>query len=164
VNGATIAPVSGRYQFAMTQDEDHLRLLSIFHYVVGGLAVLFALFPVIYLVLGLIMVFAPDKFTGQGGPPPAFIGWFFVAFAALFILLGWVFAVLVLLSGRFLGRRKRHRYCLVMAGVECLFMPFGTVLGVLTIIVLTRESVKQLFATGLPPDPTSALPGVRPST
>jgi hypothetical protein len=33
-----------------------------------------------------------------------------------------------------------------MAGVECLFMPFGTVLGVFTIIVLMRESVKQVFA------------------
>jgi hypothetical protein len=28
----------------MTRDEEHLRLLSIFHYVVGGLAGLFALF------------------------------------------------------------------------------------------------------------------------
>ena len=36
-------------------------------------------------------------------------------------------------------------YCLVMAGIECLFMPFGTVLGVFTIIVLMRESVKEMF-------------------
>jgi hypothetical protein len=26
------------------------------------------------------------------------------------------------------------------------FMPFGTILGVFTIIVLSRESVKQMFA------------------
>jgi hypothetical protein len=32
-----------------------------------------------------------------------------------------------------------------MAGVECLFMPVGTVLGVFTIIVLVRDSVKELF-------------------
>ena len=31
-------------------------------------------------------------------------------------------------------------------GVECLFMPFGTVLGVFTIVVLCREPVKQLFS------------------
>jgi len=36
-------------------------------------------------------------------------------------------------------------FCLVMAGAECLFMPFGTVLGVFTIILLLQEPVKQLF-------------------
>jgi hypothetical protein len=32
-----------------------------------------------------------------------------------------------------------------MAGVMCIFMPFGTVLGVFTLIVLLRPSVKPLF-------------------
>ena len=32
-----------------------------------------------------------------------------------------------------------------MAATMCLFMPFGTVLGVFTIIVLMRPSVKPLF-------------------
>jgi hypothetical protein len=42
----------------MKQDEEHLRLLSIFHYVVAGLAALFALFPIFHLILGLFMIFA----------------------------------------------------------------------------------------------------------
>ncbi len=37
-------------------------------------------------------------------------------------------------------------FCLVMACVACLFMPFGTVLGVFTIIVLARPSVQTLFS------------------
>jgi len=32
-----------------------------------------------------------------------------------------------------------------VAAVECIFMPFGTVLGVFTIIVLNRPSIKALF-------------------
>lgn len=32
-----------------------------------------------------------------------------------------------------------------MAGVACMFTPFGTILGVLTIIVLVRLSVKEFF-------------------
>jgi hypothetical protein len=36
-------------------------------------------------------------------------------------------------------------FCLVMAGIQCIFMPFGTVLGVFTIIVLMRNSVKEAF-------------------
>jgi hypothetical protein len=129
----------------MTKDEEHLKLLTIFHYVVGGLAGLFALFPIIHLVIGLFFILAPEKAAGNGGPPPAFVGWIFVIFASLIIVLGLTFAVFVVTAGRFLARRKHYMFCLVMAGVECVFMPFGTVLGVFTILVLMRESVKQLF-------------------
>ena len=51
----------------------------------------------------------------------------------------------MVLAGRYLARRERYTFCLVVAGVECMFMPFGTVLGVFTIIVLSRPSVKDLF-------------------
>jgi hypothetical protein len=121
-------------------------LLSVFHYVVGGLAGLFALFPIFHLVLGLFLVFAPEKFNGKGNDlPPAFFGWFFVIFAATFIIIGWIFAVCVLTAGRFLAKRKHYTFCLAMAGIECLFMPFGTVLGIFTIMLLMQEPVKQLF-------------------
>ena len=140
----------------MTQDEEHLRLLSIFHYVVGGLAGLFAEFPIFHLIFGLFFILAPEKFAGKGEPPPAFLGWLFVIFGVVFITIGWTFAALILTAGRFLARRKHYLFCLTMAGVECLFMPFGTVLGVFTIIVLIREPVKQLFAINnpLPPPAT----------
>ena len=136
----------------MKQDEEHLRLLSIFHYVVGGLAALFALFPIFHLIIGLFMILAPAKFAGHGQdqPPLALVGWFFVIFAAMFITLGWTFAAFVLTAGRFLARRKHHTFCLVIAAIECLFMPFGTVLGVFTILVLVREPVKQLFDANPP--------------
>jgi hypothetical protein len=136
----------------MNQDEQHLRLLSIFHYVTAGLAGLFALFPLIHLVMGLVMILAPEKFSSAGEPPPAWLGWLFVVMASLFILLGWTFAGFVFAAGRFLAKRKRYLFCLVMAGIECMFMPFGTVLGVFTIIVLSRDPVKRLFGQAPPPD------------
>ncbi len=126
-------------------DEQHLKLLSVFHYVVAGLAALFACFPLIHLAMGLFMVLAPGRFGSSGNPPPAFIGWFFIAIASFFILTGWTFAVLVLVAGRFLAHRSHYTFCVVMAGVECIFMPFGTVLGVFTILVLARPSAKALF-------------------
>jgi len=134
----------------MTHDEEHLRLLSIFHYVVAGLAGLFALVPVIHLAIGLFILLGPKQSSSGGQLPPAFIGWIFVVFATMFICAGWIFAVFVLMTGRFLARRKHYMFCLVMAGIECLFMPFGTTLGVFTILVLSRESVKQMFAINLP--------------
>jgi hypothetical protein len=129
----------------MTQDQDQLRLLSIFHYVVGGLAGLFALFPMFHLVIGLLFILAPEKLAENGDPPPAFLGWIFVVFAAVFITIGWIFAAFVMTAGRFLAKRKHYTFCLVMAGIECMFMPFGTVLGIFTILVLMRDPVKQLF-------------------
>ena len=126
-------------------DTEHLNLLSIFHYVIAGLSALFACFPVIHLALGLFMALAPEKMGGRNNAPPAFLGWFLVAFAAGFILAGWTFAVLVFVAGRFLSRRHGYNFCFVMACVECLFMPFGTVLGVFTLLVLMRPSVKELF-------------------
>jgi hypothetical protein len=129
---------------SMTREEQ-LRLLSIFHYVVAGLSALFARIPIIHLILGLIFVFAPHQFAGNGQAPPAIIGWFFVIFASFFILAGWTFAICVFTAGRFLAQRKHYMFCFVMGCVECLFMPFGTVLGIFTIILLVQEPVKQLF-------------------
>ncbi len=129
------------------QDAEHLRLLSIFHYVVAGLAALFACLPTFHFVIGLAMI-------GGWGDMPAdpeaeLVGWFFVIFAAVFILSGWVFAVCLALAGRYLSQRRHYTYCLVMAGVACMFMPFGTVLGVFTIITLVRDSVQRLFGRGV---------------
>jgi hypothetical protein len=141
----------------MTQDEEQLKLLSVFHYVVAGLAALFALFPIFHMILGLIMIFAPDSLGGKGSPPPAFFGWFMVAFAAVFICAGWIFAVLVFLNGHFLAQRKHHMFCVVMGAVECIFMPFGTVLGAFTLAVILRESVKKLFIAGTTPPQASPI-------
>ena len=114
-------------------NDEHLRLLSIFYYVKGGISALFACIPIIHLVIGLFLILAPEKCGHGNQQPPAFIGWFFVTFASVFILVGWTLAVLVLMAGRFIAHRKHYMFCSVMACVECVFMPFGTVLGVFTI-------------------------------
>jgi hypothetical protein len=140
----------------MTRDEEHLQLLSIFHYVVSGMAALFACIPIIHLVLGLVFIFVSHHTGGSGDLSLAIFGRLFVIFASLFIILGWTMAGFILTAGRFLARRKHYKFCLVMAGVECLFMPFGTILGVFTIIVLTREPAKQLFGVN-PPSPAPGM-------
>ena len=126
----------------MNQDLEQLKLLSIFHYVVAGLAGLFSLIPVIHLFIGVGLATGALE-TGDAGARA--IGWFFVALAAAFILAGFTYAVCLAFAGRFLAQQRSYTFCLVMAAVSCAFMPFGTVLGVFTIIVLLRESVKALF-------------------
>ena len=132
----------------MNQDLQHLKLLSIFHYVVAGLLALIACFPIIHFVVGLMMLIAPASMSGNGEPPPAAVGWVFVLLAAAIILLGWTMAICLMVAGWFLRQGKHYMFCFVMACIECLFHPFGTVLGVFTIVVLLRPSVKRLFETG----------------
>lgn len=125
----------------MNQDEEHLRLLSIFHYIVGGVAALFACFPFIHLVVGILVV---NGALGNEGPPPIF-GWLMIGIATIMIILGGTLAAAILVAARLLSQRTNYTYCLAVAAVECIFMPVGTVLGVFTIIVLNRSSVRALF-------------------
>ena len=131
----------------MTQDAEHLRLLSIFHYVVSGLAALFAFFPLLYVVIGSVFVYAAHHHSAahRNDVPPEILGWIFITMGSFIFLLGLVVALCILLSGRALARRKRYWFVFVVACIECLFVPFGTILGVCTLIVLSREPVKALF-------------------
>jgi hypothetical protein len=136
-----------------TQDSDQLRLLSIFHFINAGIVGLFSLFPLIHIAFGIgILNGAFDGGSNRGGPPPAFIGWILILFPMVFIAMGLTMAICITVAGRNIGRRTGHLFCIVVAGLECMFMPFGTVLGVLTILVLMRPSVKLLF--GVSADPT----------
>lgn len=142
----TSPPVAG----LSDQDAEHLRLLSIFHYVVGGMQGLFGCFPIFHFLFGAAMVFFPDKLgETKNGPPPALFGLFFMLFAGTWMALAWSLAVCLIIAGRSLAQRKRYLFCLVTAGVAAaMCMPFGTVLGVFTIIVLVRPSVKAAFEAG----------------
>ena len=137
----------------MNQDKEHLRLLAIFHYVVAGLAALFSFFPFLYTTIGAIFIFVARHGTPKPGEqlPPEFLGWIFVGLGSFLFLLGIATAICILIAGRCLSRRTCHSFALVMACIECLFIPFGTILGVFTIVVLSRESVKALFSTAPAP-------------
>ena len=57
----------------------------------------------------------------------------------------------ILLDGE--GRVRedyRQTFCVVVAAISCCFTPLGTVLGVFTLIVLFRPSVKALFGLDAP--------------
>jgi hypothetical protein len=137
--------MTGYDEPAMKEDLDHLRLLAIFHYVVAAMVGLFSLFPVIHLAIGIAAITGRLDDHHGGQPMPALFGWFFVVFASAWMLMGFAFAICLVLAGRFLARRKHYLYCLIMACFACMCMPFGTVLGVFTILVLMRPSVKELF-------------------
>lgn len=139
----------------MDRDSEQLNLLAIFHYVVGGLAALFSFLPLLYSVIGGFLLYAArHPSPNNQEPPPAFLGWMFIVLGAVFFLVGVMMAICILIAGRCLSRHKGYSFAMVVACIECLFVPFGTILGVFTIVALSRESAKALFErtqTAAPP-------------
>jgi hypothetical protein len=131
-----------------SKDEEHLRLLAVFHYIVAGIGALFACIPLLHVAMGVMMLMTPEVFdSGKQGAPqfPAFFGIFIIVFAGMFVLTGWAAAICTFISGLYLAKRRRRMFSFVMAALLCMFMPFGTVLGIFTIIVLSKESVQRLY-------------------
>src|SRR5204862_6854561 len=139
----------------MDRDTEQLNLLAIFHYVVAGLAALFSFFPLLFTTVGAIFIFAARHGIAKRGEdlPPEFLGWVFAVLGSVLFLIGLSMAICILIAGRSLALRKRYSFASVMACIECLFIPFGTILGVFTIIVLSRESARRLFSTEAEPVP-----------
>lgn len=133
--------------------QEQLRILSIFHYVVGGLHALFGSMGLIHLTMGLFMFFAPSAFgpsgSGVQASPPVFFGLFFAIFGGLFVIVGWTLGLLTILSGRNIAQRKKRMFSVVIGCINCAFIPFGTVLGIFDVILLTRDDVRALY--GEPP-------------
>lgn len=148
MTGAAIDPVTEAWPVAK-QDLEHLRLLSIFHYVVAGLAALVGCLPIFHLTVGIAMVAGAFP-NDSGPPPPPVLGWLFIVIAGAVMAFYWALAIGLLVAGRCLALRRRYLFCMVVAGIGCIFMPFGTVLGVFTLLVLLRPSVKELFGA-VPP-------------
>jgi hypothetical protein len=143
----------------MNNDIEHLRLLTIGHYIAAGITALFACFPLIHLSIGLMLLTNPP--TGPEGEqfPSQMFGLMFALFGGALILGGWTIAALTFAAGRSIKARKRHTFCIVVAAISCAFFPLGTILGVFSILVLSRPSVKVMFK-GQPAldDPPHAIP------
>lgn len=130
-------------------DGDHLNLLAIFHYVVAGLEFLGILFLIAHFALMHFFLANAALWQGQrSGPPPQallpLLMVFYFIFGAWFL----ISAILNVLSGLFLHERKYRTFSLVVAGLNCVHLPVGTVLGIFTIIVLLRPSVQEIYDGG----------------
>ena len=131
-------------------DQEHLRLLPLYYWVSGGFWALYGLFMVAYFVfIGAMFVSLP--FEEAGAPPPAF-GWMFVGMGVVALLFMAVFVALKILAGFWLVKRKNRVATMVAAALSCIEFPYGTVVGVLTFIVLARPSVAALYR---PPGPAA---------
>lgn len=143
------------------RDRDHLNILGIMYYVSAGLTVLASLAGMVYLVVGILVlrgVIHPK--VHLSGDQREVIGQFFTLLGVLvlgFLALG----IANFLVGRCLRSGKERTFCFVVACLNLQNLPIGTLLGVFTLIVLSRQRVKFLF-DGASEPPMDAAPGVAP--
>lgn len=129
-------------------DEEHLKLLSIGYLVSAGMTAFFSLFALIYVFMGLMIALigiAADTSSKTDNAPPVAVGLILGAIGLAIFMVIMAIAVLKFRAGRCIQRRRSRSYCMVVAAISCLAIPYGTLLGVFTFVVLGRDSVKALF-------------------
>lgn len=128
------------------KDRNHLRLLAIFHYIWGGLVIAISSIFIIHIVLGILMLRGTIPLPkSEDGPPSEAFAWLFVGAGSAAVLIGWTLGFLMIYSGRCLAAGKNRTFSLVLAALSCLSIPLGTILGVFTIVVLVRPSVRMMY-------------------
>lgn len=127
-------------------DDEHLRLLSIAFWIEGGITLLFACFPILYIAMGFAVTQMESIVPGKNmhGPPKE-LGYVFMGIGALLALVMASKGVLNILTARALQQRRHRMLCMVTAVLSLLSMPYGTVVGVATLIVLSRPTVMRQF-------------------
>jgi hypothetical protein len=138
-------------------DEEHLKMLSLGYVVSAGVSAFYSLFGLLYVFMGIMMstTHFPSPQTPANSaqtPSPAFVGWIFTGIGLAFFL-----SAIAVTAARFraawcIKHRKGRVFCMVIAGIGCLELPYGTVLGIFSFLVLGRESVVQLFCSRPPVD------------
>jgi hypothetical protein len=118
------------------QEEDikQLDLLATFHYILRGFIGFFSCFPLIHVAMGVFMLIAVSP-----------LGIIFVIMGLLFAGMGWTLAICIFIAARNLNRKANYKFCFVIACVECVLVPLGTILGIFTITALSKDSVKAAF-------------------
>jgi hypothetical protein len=128
-----------------SKDESDLNTLSILHYCWTGLLGCGSVGMVGYFLM--FAAFFAEASSGPHGHPhdQEVVAGIMGAMGILMGLLMIPLFVCHLLAAAGLRKRTRYTLALVMSGMACLSVPLGTGLGIWTILVLQRPSVKALF-------------------
>ena len=144
------------------EDREHLSALSIGHFILAGISLLGAAPILFYGAAGakVLEEFGSDLSMAMGdlptqsggnplaGSPDAMLhdlGTLLTAAVVSFIAVSVLATVHLIVVGVLMRRRRWWTFCYLTGWGECLMFPFGTILGIFTIIVLGRPSVKRLF-------------------
>jgi hypothetical protein len=126
-------------------DQEHLRLLALFHCISGAITMAFSLMYGLW-ALFMFVVIPPqargninDAFTQQFMPLMMF-GMF-----GIFCAFGIAYGIVEIVCGRFISKRRARIFTIIASVPRLIFMPYGTILTVFTLLVVDRPSVRFLY-------------------
>ncbi|HEX4202079.1 MAG TPA: hypothetical protein VHY59_11210 [Chthoniobacterales bacterium] len=133
----------------MEKDPEHLKLLGIFHYIWGALSLLGGIvIGGYFLVIGIILMNNPPTSTSsEDSGTASMAGGILIGVGVVLFFIVVVYGILTLMAG---GKYRKHQggywFCFILAIVTLVIggIP-GIVLGIFSLIVLSRDSVKALF-------------------
>ncbi|KRB02521.1 hypothetical protein ASD86_23690 [Lysobacter sp. Root690] len=126
------------------RDASQLRTLSILYYVFSAFNLLPLLIGALYAFMGIGLL--NGTLPADTATQDTASGWVLLGLAVAMLFIGIVGGILTLMAARRLSQRRSLTLCIVVAAMSCMQIPFGTALGVFTLIVLNRPSVKAMFA------------------
>jgi len=132
------------------RDAENLKLLSAFYYVLAGLLAALACWQIIHVSIGIGILAELGPF-GDGEAHVDLIGSMLVILGLFCIIFDSALVALLVTAGNCLRNCTRRVFCLVVACLSCAMIPLGTILGVLSIVLLCKPSVKALFASSSAP-------------
>jgi len=135
--------------------EERLRLLSLGFYISGAIGAVLVSFLLIHLAMFAGFSFMPESawHTGKGHPdaPPVMLFRILAAILGGIILVGWTLGGLTGYAGRCIARRENRTFILIMSAINCIWIPYGTLLGVASFSLLSTPAAKDAFKTGKAP-------------
>jgi hypothetical protein len=146
---------------------ERLRLLAIGYYVKGAVGTVFVSFLLLHFCMFLGFSFIPESswntppkspataqslsvlpslaHRGVNQGPPVIMFRIFAAGIGVIILLGWTFGALTIYAGRCVQKRQHRAFIYIMAGLNCPLIPWGTLLGIATFVLLQSPAGQQAF-------------------
>jgi hypothetical protein len=146
---------------------ERLRILMIGFYIRGGMMAVFGFFFLIYVAMFAGISFIPESAWSQPSPaanasptpslsvtpsahqnsgaPPVIMFRIMAGIFSVVTFLIWVVGGLTAYAGRCIQKRRHQLLIHIMAALNCLFIPYGTLLGIFTFIILGSPAAGREF-------------------
>ena len=124
--------------------DDLLTVVSVFHYALGGLQLFMSLIGIFYIVMGFLMGTGALE-SGKSAPPPEAMGWVFGGIGVLITAFCLVLGFISIKAASNIRKRRNRMFCITVDAILCLLVPFGTIVGIFGLIILTRSETIEEF-------------------
>lgn len=128
------------------ETHNNLNTLKILFLIKGVFTFLFSLIFIFYGILGTFFASAP-QLNSEVNNIPFGISSIFIIIGVIGFLLTVALGIATIMCSKYIGERSHHTFILVVAILSCFTGILGILLGVFTMIEISKPEVKALFPT-----------------